>query len=1060
VIVINLPQFPYRGISAPYLWMFYKFLSSTKGDMHFLIHQDYLLSPEKWMGLDRWELHASSQRQLGYEIPSPRVLEKIPCSLMPDELFGRFLSQAEGNPLMAFEKVLSEVMPDLSAYYDSELEDLSKGENIEAILTPINCPTLKEVARSRGIPIIHFELGPLRGPGYIDLAYFDFQGLNEQSEFLQRYGKFSREPGARETADLSSVRKLYLKSDWWLGDPSARATKFDVGVSLQIEDDTNLISSSNGFTNQALIAYSKLKFLGKRIGYKAHPGSFFDIKPEKGGVEYSSGTDFLFDCDEILTINSSMGFEALLWGKPAHLVGKSAYAYIATLQDKNEQERALCYYLKNYLVPFQLIFDCEYINFRLKMPTEIEIQNKHLNELLRLRMEELSKLNQAVNEHEGQIVILNQTVSERDSQIASLSQAVNEHEGQIVILNQTVSERDSQIASLSQAVTERNMYINALTGSKSWRITLPLRFIARMMRRGFLITVESVLKNRNLQNIQVWVRYIKKALRYVVRGDLKGLYARINFHRREVMVESTSQFESKNGDIFWGIITPGHTLFVAYLISERLNHHGGNAEIMTSLPENFSHDLYIVLCPQIFDRLPPGEKRIIFQLEQSVSSRWFTDEYFKILENSLAVLEYSLTNIAFLATKGVAYPHIHYLPIGASDTYGSQIIAGEKKYDVLFYGDCLSSPRRRRMLEAAKQHFNVHIVNELFGLDMIKTLKEARVVLNIHYYENALLEMPRIQESLSLGIPVVSESAQDQSDYPEFEGAVIFFENDSVDGMITAIQKALKTEAHEIDLSIKSSQTRFGFMVDRFLVAMGFVDAAVVRNIAPPLPFEADTFGLSLPETINRRKIFQEMRPSDCVIFDGIRRRPGWVGCGLSYAVLAKHALENRLESITVMEDDVILPPNYGNALIEIKNYLSRKNVSWDIFSGLIAHLHPDTEVLAVEEFEGRTFVTINKMTSTVFNIYSKGAMKMFCDWDHNNHDADTNTIDRFLESQRNIRVVTTLPYFVGHREEVYSTLWGFQNSIYIDLITKSEALLRRKVDEFLAKYSCGVHSV
>ena len=52
-------------------------------------------------------------------------------------------------------------------------------------------------------------------------------------------------------------------------------------------------------------------------------------------------------------------------------------------------------------------------------------------------------------------------------------------------------------------------------------------------------------------------------------------------------------------------------------------------------------------------------------------SRWFTDDYLETLKNSLAVLEYSLINIDFMASKGVAYPHFHYLPVGASSNYSN-----------------------------------------------------------------------------------------------------------------------------------------------------------------------------------------------------------------------------------------------------------------------------------------------------------------------------------------------------------------------------------------------------
>jgi GT2 family glycosyltransferase len=514
VIVVNLPQFPFRGIQAPNLWMFYKALSSLRGDTHYFVHQDYMTDPSIWAKLERWELHENSQRNLGYQIPAPASLANASCSLMPDELFGCLLARAGGSPLKSFEQVLLEVVPDLSAYYRAELEALLKEGRVDAILSPINCPSLQEAARLQGIPLIHFELGPLRGPDYIDLAYFDFQGLNEKAEFAERYAGCKQKVGAWNSMGLAIVRKQYLRGDYWVSTPSARATKFDVGLPMQIEDDTNLIASSNGFSNQGLIAYSKLKFPDKRIAYKAHPGSFFDIKSEKGGVVDYLGTDFLFDCDAILTINSSMGFEALLWGKQAYVLGSAAYAHIATMSDEEERNKALRFYLGNYLVPLELVFSREYINFRLTNPNERKIEKMHLSELVRIRTEEIDAirterdgqivgLNETVTEHDGQIVGLNETVTERDGQIVGLNETVTERDGQIVGLNETVTERDGQIVGLNQSVTERDGQISSLsdetvqrgewalrldaelkeerakllavTRSNSWRLTLPLR---------------------------------------------------------------------------------------------------------------------------------------------------------------------------------------------------------------------------------------------------------------------------------------------------------------------------------------------------------------------------------------------------------------------------------------------------------------------------------------------------------------------------------------------------------------------------------------------------------
>jgi len=236
------------------------------------------------------------------------------------------------------------------------------------------------------------------------------------------------------------------------------------------------------------------------------------------------------------------------------------------------------------------------------------------------------------------------------------------------------------------------------------------------------------------------------------------------------------------------------------------------------------------------------------------------------------------------------------------------------------------------------------------------------------------------------------------------------------------------------------------------LVSMGLLPSSYVSQMTLPLPKNERVFALSMPETIGRRKLFLDVKPKECIIFDGIRRKPGWVGCGLSYAALAGHAKVNKMTTMTVMEDDVILPNDFESKLDSIKRFLASKAGGWDVFSGVIAALNPDVEVLAVEEFEGQRFVTINKMTSTVFNIYADSAIDMFTKWNPDNLDAEKNTIDRFLENQKIIKVIATIPFLVGHREEVHSTLWGFQNTTYVEMIANSQALLEAKVVAFLDK--------
>ncbi len=505
-----------------------------------------------------------------------------------------------------------------------------------------------------------------------------------------------------------------------------------------------------------------------------------------------------------------------------------------------------------------------------------------------------------------------------------------------------------------------------------------------------------------------------------------------------------TEYERARGiGLSWCIVATPHVLFIAHSLAEGLRRHGWTVSITLEMPEYFTDDHYIVLCAQMFDRLPPGEKRIIYQLEQSASSRWFSDQYLSDMENSFAVMEYSLQNIEFLAGKGIAYPQVYYMPIGASPSYAG-VLPATKDIDILFYGDYKSCPRRQRLLDWAETRFKVVRADTVFGDDIKALIMRSRMVLNLHYYEGAQLEMPRIQECLSLGTPVVSETTSDQGDYPDL-GGVTFFESGNSQAMMAAIAAVLddpQAAAQGVRAAAEAWHRRHLFMLDRFLVGTGILPTeALDQMVAEPVT-DGALYALSLPETIQRRRVFDaETRTPTTQVFDGIRRRPGWIGCGMSYKYLCQSALKAGVKQFAIMEDDALLSDKHNLYFNTILQYLSQIEGQWDIYSGVIAHLHDDTNVIDVQRFNGIDFITIDRMTSMIFNIYSYRAIKLISGWNQNNDDADRNTIDRFLENS-NLKIVVTHPYMVGHREELHSTLWGFQNTQYSEMILESERKL------------------
>lgn len=624
-------------------------------------------------------------------------------------------------------------------------------------------------------------------------------------------------------------------------------------------------------------------------------------------------------------------------------------------------------------------------------------------------------------------------IEKQDTDITTLRQDLaNTQERLTRTVHQLHSSRAEQ-SRLNTSLASAQADLQSLYNSRSWRLTAPLR----MLMRG-------AAGSRRLAG------KLGKGLAYVRRGDIRGLMLRLRAIQRERQHPILDpELQSSRGTLTFGVMTPPHTRFLAEQIAQRLRHHGWEATVLGEQTGPFHADLYVVLGAQTFKRLPPGEKRIVYQLEQSVSSRWFSLDYFKLLNQSLAVLDYNLHNLAFLADHDIRFPHVFYLPVGGS----TALLPSDRSptVDVIFYGDSLSSPRRREMLAELQRHFQVDVVNDLFGPALYERIRRARLVINLHYYENALLETPRLQECLSLGVPVVSESSSNQGEFEQLTPVVRFFEAGNAAAMVQAVRDSLAQlpSLEDLHTCVQATEQHFNFLFDRFLIALNLLGSEQVPRLSLPLAPAQDMVALSLPETVVRRRAFMVERPPGCAVYDGLRKTPGWVGCGLSYQSLAHHALKHQLPMLTVMEDDVVLPPDFEARYAHVKAYLDARPGEWDVFAGLIASLHPDAKVLKVEEVDGVCFVTLDRMISMVFNIYSPRMLQVLARWDARNEDAGSNTIDRFVESQLDLRVVVTLPFFAGHHEDMHSTLWGFQNTQYRDMIGESERALRERVDAF-----------
>jgi len=279
------------------------------------------------------------------------------------------------------------------------------------------------------------------------------------------------------------------------------------------------------------------------------------------------------------------------------------------------------------------------------------------------------------------------------------------------------------------------------------------------------------------------------------------------------------------------ILTSVHTRYVAQLMQQRLQFHGATVQIFTKYSSSISADIFIVLCAQIFPELPPADKRIIFQMEQSTSTRWFTPSYLEDLRDSMVVLDYSLMNILALTQLGIPKGKLHYLPIGANPQL-TFTPATTRTYDFVFYGDYFSSERRQKLLQPLSERYQVLILEDCFESALYTAITSAKAVINLHYYDRPLLETTRICECLSLGVPVLSEATPDMSAYPEFRSAVTYFE----EGSSTALLKQADWFLNHLPSNKKvkraalKSNRSFNHHFDQIFSALGLITLKKPRH--------------------------------------------------------------------------------------------------------------------------------------------------------------------------------------------------------------------------------------
>ena len=103
--------------------------------------------------------------------------------------------------------------------------------------------------------------------------------------------------------------------------------------------------------------------------------------------------------------------------------------------------------------------------------------------------------------------------------------------------------------------------------------------------------------------------------------------------------------------------------------------------------------------------------------------------------------------------------------------------------------------------------YNIVIVSDVFNDELVKLIKKSKIIINLHYYNNAILELFRIHDLLSYNCKISSENTSNNEEIElikKYNKVISFFPviNDdlsNINEMYESINKNLKNNINYVE---------------------------------------------------------------------------------------------------------------------------------------------------------------------------------------------------------------------------------------------------------------------
>lgn len=471
-----------------YLWIFYKYMDfCLENDYPIIAEEAYFEDPKIYEKEGEYSFQnvkdnynyrhqfkkptLSDINKLKKEIITRKEKEKV---LKKDEEYLKNCQKLLINDDGPFHELIEKKITNIEKKYGK----------IEAIITWTWYRELKKVCDSKNITLILYEQTSFRMPNYSNiLGYFQFFDKYDSEKVDKNYLSFCAESeGKNKFLTRKEIISYFIdKNKLNIINHLNDQPKYEFGINIGAEFDP-LAEANCNCTNDTVLKSIRKLVANNKISIRLHPMNNQKEKYKKlYNIDNSpSSIDWIINNRRIASTGSNIAFETMLYSRTTYILGDNfpyrngAVNNVNMIDEKIADIKYINYLVFGYYVPYELMFNSDYIKWRLTSPSQWEIYEKNINYLLSKYKIDAMIFKKSENDR---LKIIMKKVHKLSN--IEIDNILNENNYLKDIYEKNIYEINRKS---SEKICELTDEINRMKNSKSWRITRPLRYIASKIK--------------------------------------------------------------------------------------------------------------------------------------------------------------------------------------------------------------------------------------------------------------------------------------------------------------------------------------------------------------------------------------------------------------------------------------------------------------------------------------------------------------------------------------------------------------------------------------------------